>query len=263
MPTIRANGRRLFYDDVGSGPALVLIPGHRNSRTRWLEHLPAFAPYFRVLPIDNRDAGESDPEPADYTMSDLAADVVALLDGLGIERAHLLGHSMGVWIARAAALEFRDRVDHLVLVAGGLRLPDAPPRPEPRPEDWVADPIARERAAEPGAVGPGFFDRHPEALVRVGIDEHRSRLTFEGAARQRRAFGRDDPTQLARIEAPTLVMAGELDPLIPLASVEALAAAIHGAQLMVFPGAGHRPHTERPAEFERAVLEFLRARIVA
>jgi pimeloyl-ACP methyl ester carboxylesterase len=253
-------GHRVYHDDVGSGAALVLIPGHRNSRTRWLEHVPAFAPYLRVLPVDNRDAGESDPEPAPYTLSDMAADVVALLDALGIERAHVLGHSMGVAIARAFALEHPTRVDRLILVAAGLPPRDRPRRPPPDAASWVADPVERERAAEPGAVHPGFFDRHPEALQRVGVDEHRSRLTFEGAARQRAAsLAYDDRDRLAQIAAPVLVMAGAVDPLVPLESVRALAQAIRDARLSVYEGIGHRPHTEDPGRFNAEVLAFLGA----
>jgi 3-oxoadipate enol-lactonase len=251
-------GRRVYYDDVGSGPALLLVPGHRNSRTRWLEHLPALAPYLRVLPVDNRDAGESDPETAPYTLSDMAADLVALLDALGIDRAPVLGHSMGVAIARALALEHPTRVDRVIMVAGGLPPPGGPPRRAPDPADWIADPVERERAAEPGAVHPGFFDRHPEALHRVGVDEHRSRLTFDGAARQRAAgAGYADRDRLGRIAAPVLVVAGEIDPLVPLANVRALAEAIPGARLSVYEGTGHRPHTEHPARFNAEVLAFL------
>src|SRR5687767_10584000 len=149
----------------------------------------------------------------------MAADLVALLAALDVERAHVLGHSMGVAIARAFALEHPARVDRVILVAGGLPPPGGAPRRLLDPGDWVADPVERERAGEPGAVHPGFFDRHPEALHRVGVDEHRSRLTFDGAARQRAAGAAyADRDRLHALAAPVLVIAGEIDPLVPLAN---------------------------------------------
>jgi pimeloyl-ACP methyl ester carboxylesterase len=102
-----AGGARIFYDEYGNGPALLLIAGRIVARRGWDFQVPTFARHYRTLTIDNRDAGESDPASADYTVRDLAADCVALLDALGIARAHVLGHSMGSGIAARLVIDLR------------------------------------------------------------------------------------------------------------------------------------------------------------
>ena len=110
-------------------------------------------------------------------------------------------------------------------------------------------------------VAPGYFDSHPEQLAAVVEQERGNRITYDGMIRQREA-GRDEAAlpRLGEIEAPTLVIHGDRDPLVAVRHGEALAAGIRGAQLRVFPGVGHRPQVERTEEFNRAVLDFLGAR---
>ncbi len=99
-------GARILYDEHGAGPALLLIAGRIVARRGWDFQVPTFARHYRTLTIDNRDAGESDPASVDYTVSDLAADCVAL----GIARAHVLGHSMGSGIAARLVVDHPGRV---------------------------------------------------------------------------------------------------------------------------------------------------------
>ncbi len=259
-----AGGRRIFYDAAGKGPALLLVAGRGAARRFWEQQVPAFAPRFRVITFDNRDAGPNDPERAGYTMADLADDAAALLDGLGVARAHVIGISMGGMIALQLALGHPAAVDRLVLVAttaGGwsarqqefFRLP---------PEPWIADPVERSRAATPEMVGPSFFaGPEGEARLREIAERARgSRLTKDGYVRQNIAIGTHDVRdRLAAIAAPTLVIHGDVDPLVPAREGRALAAGIPGARLIMMPEVGHLPPVERPDEFNRAVLDFLAA----
>src|SRR5688572_27336729 len=113
MSDIRtATGRRISYDESGTGPPILLIPGqggYRRGCLTWLAD--TLASRFRVVAMDNRDAGESEPETEYYGLRDMAGDAAALLDALGIDRAHILGHSMGVAIALQLALDHPARVD--------------------------------------------------------------------------------------------------------------------------------------------------------
>lgn len=126
MSVIRtATGRRIFYDDLGVGPAVLMIPGAVGSRRAI--HTPlieALISLHRVIAMDNRDSGESEPEADYYSVSDLAGDAVALLDALGITRTHIVGHSFSGLVALQLALYKRDRVDGMVLIstfARGIR----------------------------------------------------------------------------------------------------------------------------------------------
>jgi len=255
-----ASGQRIFYDDQGSGPALLLIAGRIVSRRGWELQLPTFAQRYRTLTIDNRDAGESDPASTDYRISDLAADCIALLDALGIDRAHVLGHSMGSGIAARLVVDHPERVARLILASGALFGPPAPGSPPPSfpRADWIEDPVERRRLRAVFSAAPGYFEAHPERHALVTEQERGNRITYAGVERQMRAMV-DHPmrAQLAAITAPTLVIHGDQDGLIALERGRELAASIPGSRLLILPGVGHSPHIERTAEFDRAVLDFL------
>jgi pimeloyl-ACP methyl ester carboxylesterase len=198
-----ADGRRIFYDDQGSGPALLLIAGRIVSRRGWELQVPTFAHHFRTLTIDNRDAGESDPATVDYRLDDLAADCVALLDALGIDRAHVLGHSMGSGIAARLVVDQLGRVARLILASGAIFGPPAPGSPPPSfpRQDWIEDPVERRRLRAVLSTAPGYFEAHPERHATVTEQERGNRITHAGVERQMRAMA-DYPTraQLAAIE---------------------------------------------------------------
>ncbi|HEX5501687.1 MAG TPA: alpha/beta fold hydrolase [Thermomicrobiales bacterium] len=260
---VTAGGRRLAYDDFGRAanrPPLLLIAGRGAPRTYWTRFAEAVAPHLRAITFDNREAGEHDPELAGYTMADLADDAAALLAALAVSRAHVMGVSMGGMVALQLALAYPALVDHLVLVAttaGGWSPRVLESFKEP-PSPWVADPAERVRTGYPDLVAPGFFEAHPDVLADLARRYSHNRLTSDGYVRQNLAIGTHDARdRLGEIAAPTLVIHGDRDPLIPYRQGENLAAAIPGARLLTLPGVGHLPPTERPAEVRRAVLDFL------
>lgn len=260
---VAANGRRIFFDDSGAGddrPVVLLIAGRGGARRSWGPQVAAFAPSLRVVTLDNRDAGESDQEEASYTMADLADDAVALLDALGVARAHVAGISMGGMIALQLALNHPRRVERLVLIAtsaGGWS-------PEQRhaltlpPDPWIADPVERARAGMAQIVGPAARAALPGRLPEVIERARGNRFTAAGYVRQNGAIGTHDVrARLGEITAPTLVIHGDADPLVPFAQGRILAAEIPGARALFLPGVGHLPPFERPGEVNRAILAFL------
>ena len=252
-----ATGRRSFYDDSGAGPPLLLLMGGGESRRLWARQTPALASGFRVLAPDHRDSGESPPEPegAAYTAADLAGDAVALLDALGVPRAHVAGTSMGGLVALQLALDHPARVARLALLStpvGGVSLP-APPR-----EAWSDDHADWIRGLFPQLAAPGSFEARPGALEELAALGRANGLTYGGLVRHLAVLGGFAAGgRLGEVRAPTLVVVGDHDPLIPPAAAAATAAALPAAALAVIPGAGHLAFLERSDEVNRVLLDFL------
>ncbi|HEX8918798.1 MAG TPA: alpha/beta hydrolase, partial [Chloroflexota bacterium] len=140
MPTTTANGISLYYEVHGEGPNLVLIEGIGYHTWMWYRQIPAFAPHFRTLIYDNRGVGRSDMPPGPYTHEQNADDLAGLLDSIGWDRAHILGISMGGFIAQEFALKYSQRVDRLVLVATAFGGPNMVPLPPEAIKALTPDP---------------------------------------------------------------------------------------------------------------------------
>ncbi len=262
MAVVEADGRRIYYDDTGGDlPALVLLQGFMASRGVWIWQVEAFSSRFRVITMDNRGAGESDPESSTYSMADLAGDVVALMDALSIERASLIGHSMGGYVALQFAAMFPGRLDKLVLAGTSALAGGALGRPAPTYERdrFIEDPVERTRSRYGRLTAPGYFDTHPEQLEALAESARGNRLNFEAMTRQSdSAFMTHDTREaLPKITAPVLVVHGDLDRTIPISAGRKIAEAIPGARMVEFEGVGHLPHIERVEEFNRVVFAFL------
>ncbi|HUG13807.1 MAG TPA: alpha/beta hydrolase [Thermomicrobiales bacterium] len=263
MATIEIRGgRTVHYDATGDGPPLLLIGGLGSTRKAWQPVVEALAPHYRVLRMDNRDAGENDPEDAAYSIEDMAGDVAGFLDALGITRAPVLGHSMGGFIALHLALTRPDLVEKLVLVgtssAAGAAL--GAPLALSTEEDWIADPVERALARAPMTHSPGFFDDKPDLLRAAAERTRGNRITREGYNRQLSAISdtHDVRSRLGEITVPALVLHGDVDPLIPIRGGEVLERDLPNARLSVYSGVGHHPQAEMPEKFISEVLEFLR-----
>jgi pimeloyl-ACP methyl ester carboxylesterase len=250
-----ATGRRILYDVTGNGPALLLLMGAGESRKMWEWQIPALAPSFQVITMDNRDCGASEPETSPYSIADLATDVIALLAALNLAHAHVLGTSMGSMIALQVALDHPAWIDRLVLLsplAGGLQL-SAPPR-----EAWSTDHADWIRGMFPMLVAPGYFETHPRALEELVEVGRENRLTYDGVVRQIHAMGTFDVrSRLPEITVPTLLVVGDRDPFVPVNDAQAFTAAIPNAELVTIAGAGHLAFLENPEEVNRAILDFL------
>jgi pimeloyl-ACP methyl ester carboxylesterase len=275
MTSVCANGITLHYDSFGpiDGDAIVLIAGLGTPMIRWpvplCEDLAARG--FRVIRFDNRDAGLSThfaqcaaPDFAamaaalargqrldvPYTLHDMAADTIGLLDALSIARAHLVGRSMGGMIAQLVASDYAPRVRSLTAImssTGNPALPSAAPevmamlsRPAPDPFADEAGFLAHSLGFARAIAGPGVpFDE----------DAHRAQIRAEtsraydpgGFGRQLAAIAAtgDIRPRLAAITAPTLVVHGTDDRLVPPACGADIAASVAGAELMLIDGMGH------------------------
>ena len=250
------NGTRLFYESGGRGPAVVLIHGGLVDSRLWDGQMRPLSKRFRVVRYDLRGYGQSAAPSEPFSHLE---DLRGLLDFLKIEKAALVGLSLGGIIAADFALEHPERVERLVLVGPGLRGDKQPP-----PKDAAASLEAMSRGPE--AFADASMKRELYAAVRPGSDAH-ARLrrmlleNFKALSSLRPGFLKypEPPTaeRLADIKPPTLVLIGSRDGRNLLNIADTLAANIPGARKVTIPGASHHPPVETPAELNRALLDFL------
>lgn len=251
---------QLAYEVLGDGPALLLVQGLGYGRRGWGPALELLAEDFFVVAYDNRGFGESDIPPGPYTARQLAEDAVAVLDAVGIGRAHVVGASLGGMVSQEVALGWPDRVDRLVLACttpGGLGS-------HPMPEQTVA--LMLEAPALPPDVAMRRFVENalgstaPESLVEE-IVAYRSANPPDPTGWQAQAAagaGHDAIDRLGSIAASTLVLYGDEDAVVDARNAELLAERIPEARVERFENGGHLFFWEQPERFANLVREFLR-----
>jgi pimeloyl-ACP methyl ester carboxylesterase len=232
---------RIHAVHAGRGDALVLLHGLSGSSRWWRYNVPQLAQHFRTHTPDLIGFGRSYAWAAQPSIAEMAAILERWLDANEIDRLHLIGHSMGGQIAIHLAAAAPQRVQRLVLVSSaGI------------PRDLSLTAIARfvSEIIPPRAWGtPAFLPTIAADALRMGP------RVFLAATTK---LLRDDVRPLLpRIEAPTLLIWGRLDPLTPLAHGQTMAGAIPGARLIVFDDAAHMPMIDRPEHFNAEVLRFL------
>jgi len=265
MPKAKVNEIELYYEVHGpeEGEPLLMIAGLGHSSAIWFLQVPEFSKHFKTIIFDNRGVGNSDKPDEPYSIAMMAADALGLLDHLGIERAHVLGASMGGYIAQELAIEHPERVRKLVLLCthyGG------PEYLELTGDLWkeildVAG-LSLEEIYRRGvrySTTPEFFAENEEMvekLVRLRLENPQPAYAFQRQFAAAAAFYSKD--RLQRIQAPTLVLAGREDHVVPLELVKRLAEAIPNAQLKVIDNAAHLLFIEQPEEVNQAIIQFLK-----
>lgn len=265
MAVIHRGSQTIYYDEYGTGTPLVLIPGLGGSRLGWSKQIEPFAKKYRVINLDNRDAGSSGASTTDYDIGDMADDVASVIHHLGAPATFVVGVSMGGFIALHLALRHPALVSKLVLVAtsagGTLHTPPSPEVAALLVRDPNEDIETRVRRSYAVITGPGFAEAHPEDVARAIEHGYRFPMSLEAYQRQLRAamghIQNGTGARLGEIRVPTLIIHGDCDPLMLPANARALAAAIPGARLVLLRGVGHLPHIEATEEFNRLVIEFL------
>lgn len=261
MPRLRCNGVELRVEDIGAGPPLLCIMGLGASLETWVAQREAFAAHHRLILFDNRGAGESECPPPPWTVPDMAADAIGVLDALGIERAHVLGVSMGGMIAQEMAIGWPDRVDRMVVAVSFAR-PDPLRRAFLLFRRWArlqgADLVQEGVANLPWLVSPGVLN-DPDRLEEIlGVVGTMPLMAADAYSHQIEAILEHDTlSRLGAVRAPTLVLAAAEDVLTPLTLSREIAAAIPGASLQVLPRGNHAVQIEDPDAFNDAVLRFL------
>ena len=264
MPKIRVNEINMYYEIHGEGFPLVMIMGLGADVTWWEpELIEGFARKFKTIIFDNRGAGRSDKPAIDYSIKMFADDTRGLMRALGIDKAHVLGVSMGGMIAQELAINYPEAVEKLVLVVttpGGPKT--IPPTPKAlaqltmdrtgmKPEE-IAEKIVETLFPEE------YLSKHPEIAKEFAGRTMKYMIPPDAYLRQLNAvlnFNAYD--RLDRIKAPTLIVMGGKDIIVPPGNGRLLAERIPNSRLVIFEESGHGLIAQERDRFLKTVLEFL------
>ncbi len=259
MPFADNQGVKIFWEEEGQGAPVLLIMGLGWASYLWHRTRPLVAKQFRAITFDNRGVGRSDVPAGPYPISLMASDAAAVLDAAGVESAHVIGMSMGGMIAQEFALQYPDRVRSLILgctASGGPHAVQA--EPEVLQILTLRSAMSPEEASR--KINPFIYDANtPQERVE---EDFKLRMewypTLEGYMAQLRGImGWEAYSRIPQITAPSLVIHGESDRLIPPANAKLIAGRIPQAKLVVIPNASHVFTTDQPGFSHRAILEFL------
>lgn len=252
---VTIDGLRIHYEECGSGPTLVLVHGLGGSSViDWGNSIVPLSKRFRVIALDLPGFGNSDkPENLSYSIRMQEDILVKFLDTLNIRKSHLMGVSMGGWIVAKTALDHPERVERLILVdSAGVRFDPLPTVEMLTPGDDEADLEAFMKL---------IFFKPPKFPAPIARDFINRAKEGEWVIRKTAAamFNMEDVLdgKLGRITAPTLILWGKQDALLPLTSGEKFKAEMPDANLVVFDQCGHVPNQERNPAFLKEVEEFL------
>lgn len=273
MPIAPVTNGEIYFEESGSGECVLLIPGLGHGASYFDETLRRLSGVGRTVAIEPRGVGRSPSNTDAYSVEAWAADVIELMDFLGVRRAHLVGSSLGACVALQAALDYPDRVASIVCVAGFSEL-DRSLELNFRMRIGLVEKLGLgdELAAHIAmwtlgrtfintAEGQAAVDKLFAAVRRNCAERY---VAFIRAIL---AFGRVEPSQngqprltarLGALRVPACVVVGEEDILTTVAQSRQMADAIPGAELNVIPGCGHITFTERPAETAAIIGAFLR-----
>lgn len=271
--------QRITYRTAGSGPVLLLIHGMAGSATTWRQVMPGLAQRFTVVAPDLLGHGRSDKPQADYSLGAFASTLRDLLVVLGHERATVVGQSLGGGVAMQFSYQYPERTERLVLVgSGGLGR-------EVNPLLRLLSRPGSEAVLRLGCAAPvrGAIESIGSAAARVGfrpapvVAELWRSYTSLGDGPTRQAFLRTLRAVVDRggqavsasnrlhlaAEVPTLIVWGDVDPIIPVAHAHAAHASIPSSRLEIFEGVGHYPHCESPERFVEVLSDFIETTVPA
>jgi 3-oxoadipate enol-lactonase len=255
---------RLYYEIIGEGEPLLLIPGLGATCRLWDPVIPDLARHFTLILLDNRDIGRSvskarKPAP---NLTYLAADVAELMDELQLDRCHVMGVSLGGAIAQRFAVEHASRLDRLVLVSCTDRF---------SPYLWqIAGLLGQTlrrlpkeafvRMLEVLGTAPQYLDENADLCEQRAVAKVRMKIPARAIGNQMRALARSEMDYgTGQITAPTLVIAGEFDAIIPSCYAKQMADKIPGSRYVLIRGAGHNPLADFPERAAPWVVQFLKS----
>jgi pimeloyl-ACP methyl ester carboxylesterase len=251
--SLTRDGDDIYFETVGAPDAPVVVLGHGagGNHAIWFQQVPVFARDYRVVTWDQRGFGNSTNRNGLANPRTATADLLAILDHLGVERAHIVGQSLGGWAALGLALDHADRVRSLVLAdtIGGIAIPD-----------WwkAAVHVQREGPFNHPALADRFCREHPERAhlyLQIGSLKRDANPDQLAVLRGLREVTHTDD-ELAHHTVPTLFVVGTDDELFSPATIADAASRVPGARVEQVADAGHSPYFEQPEAWNALVLDF-------
>lgn len=263
MPKVKANDIQVYYEVKGEGFPLVMIAGMSVNMDSWDPRLVAeLSRKFKLVMFDNRGVGRTDVSDRKYTIKLFADDTVGLMDALGISKAHILGHSMGGRIAQELVLNYPKKVEKLVLCSASCGGPKSVPMSKDVMGRFMADrsTLSQEEAVKmvtPLFLTEDFIKKNPDLVELIIQQGRKAPISNEVFKRQVIASMEcDTHDRLSQIRAPTLILQGKQDILIPPRNASILAEAIPNAKLVYFEKSAHRL-AEEMNEVINSIIDFL------
>lgn len=265
MPIVRASDVSLYYEIHGDEhpETLILINGVGQWHEAWWRNVGPLAQHYRVITFDNRGIGDSDKPDIPYSLDMLADDTLGLMDALQIDKAHVLGHSLGGGIALFMARKQPQRIQKMILASTlywGPKVGMPSPRAMQALMDRSGDPLELVKRGSRIAAADGFEERDPEGFQKLIDLRFGSQQAPELYLRQSQAglaYLQSDHITDIVMTMPVLLLVGEFDEVAPPANSEAIGAAWPNARLHVIEGAGHMFNIEKPDATNAAILAFL------
>jgi len=260
MPFTENGGVKIYWEEEGIGAPVLLIMGLGWPSYMWYRTKPLLSKHYRTITFDNRGVGRSDVPAGPYPIARMASDAAAVLDAAGVKNAHVYGVSMGGMIAQEFALQYPNRVKSLILGCTAAGGPEAK-----RAEPEVLTVLTRQGmtpAEAARAINPYIY--HTATPPSRLEEDLNIRLqwtpTFEGYMAQLQGIMMWEAySRIAQISAPTLVLHGETDQLVPPENGKLIAQRISGSKFVIIPNASHIYSTDQPDAAHKPVLEFLSA----
>ncbi|MBD3227633.1 MAG: alpha/beta fold hydrolase [Candidatus Lokiarchaeota archaeon] len=264
MPRKKVNNIELYYEQYGEGDPLIMIMGLSANLDWWS---PAFLDpikkKYKIILFDNRDAGRSENVEKDYEIKDMATDIVELMEKLNIEKADILGISMGGMIAQELVLNYPDRVNKLILASTNCGTPKSI-----LPSKKVMAELTKDRRGRGEEeiiedfinllYTDQFIGENPEFIKNVKIKMLKAPIKADAYKRQIKALLKfNTGRRLKDIKTPTLVIHGKKDILLPPKNSEIIANLLPNAELQYFENSGHALFSHEPEKSSEAVLKFL------
>lgn len=263
-----SDGVKIHYVDEGQGRPMVFVHGWAMSSRVWFFQAEELASSHRVITLDLRGHGRSEPSPVSVAMPLLAADLRALMDGLALEKAIVIGWSMGVQVVLEAFSSIRERVAGIVLVSGTPRFTASDDYPHALPPVEARGMGVRLKRNFAGTMGDFFrgmfgegeldHDRYQRIVREVVIGGRQP--APQAVQEALRALQEADQRQcLSEIDLPVLLVHGDRDTICLPSASRYMAGKISRARLEIMEGVGHAPFLSRPVEFNRMLLDFTRS----
>lgn len=257
----RINGVQMGFTDQGTGAPVLLVHGYPLNKSMWDAQVAELSKEFRVIAPDLRGHGESDAPQGTYTMDTIADDLNALLDHLEVDKAVVVGFSMGGYATFAFYRKYASRVKALVLADTRPQAdtPEAKLSRENTAQTVLKDGVnGVATATAPRMLAPTTVQSRPDVVERV--KSIMASTPVNGYVGDLRGLAErpDSTATLAQINVPTLIVVGEQDVVTPVAESEMMSTTIKGAKLVKIPDAGHLSPLEQPAEFNKVLAGFLK-----